>query len=267
MWNNQDLKWCLEMTQHASLKDMVLLYVMFDKKRGTIFNSNKEIVMIAPRVRDVYVLDMTSFAQEYYFFSKATENLNWLWSINYEKYTLVIVDEYSRNNILVNFCDEKEISQNFSSPYTPEQNGSAERKNRNLIESARTMLSGSVFSKQYWTEVVATACYTQNRIFNTRRQQTEETYHIAFDESIDVIKFTKPSDENITIVESERYPTDEPELVVIETDVSSDQHDQADQNDQNDQNGHSAQDDEILNDGQSEHSNHIIDNLPNTKDV
>ncbi|GJT98127.1 retrovirus-related pol polyprotein from transposon TNT 1-94 [Tanacetum coccineum] len=39
-----------------------------------------------------------------------------------------------------------------------EQNGVAERKNRTLIEAARTMLSGSVFSKQYWTEVVATAC-------------------------------------------------------------------------------------------------------------
>ncbi|GKA70233.1 retrovirus-related pol polyprotein from transposon TNT 1-94 [Tanacetum coccineum] len=71
-------------------------------------------------------------------------------SINHEKYTLVIVDEYS--SILVNFCDEKGITQNFSSPYTPEQNGVAERKNRTLIEAARTMLSGSVFSKQYWTE-------------------------------------------------------------------------------------------------------------------
>ncbi|GKA20568.1 retrovirus-related pol polyprotein from transposon TNT 1-94 [Tanacetum coccineum] len=128
-------------------------------------------------------------------------------SINHEKYTLVIVDEYSRytwvyflmkksqapetimsfikrvenkndikvkqlridngtefrNSILVNFWDEKWISQNFSSPYTPEQNGVTERKNRTLIEAARTMLSGSVFSKQYWTEAVATACYTQNR--------------------------------------------------------------------------------------------------------
>ncbi|GKD79344.1 hypothetical protein Tco_1341965, partial [Tanacetum coccineum] len=36
--------------------------VQFDEKRGTIFNSNKEVVMIAPRVRDVYVLDMTSSA-------------------------------------------------------------------------------------------------------------------------------------------------------------------------------------------------------------
>ncbi|GKD26201.1 retrovirus-related pol polyprotein from transposon TNT 1-94 [Tanacetum coccineum] len=36
-------------------------------------------------------------------------------------------------------------------------------KNRTLIKAARIMLSGSVFSKQQWTEVVATACYTQNR--------------------------------------------------------------------------------------------------------
>ncbi|GJV82755.1 putative reverse transcriptase domain-containing protein [Tanacetum coccineum] len=85
-------------------------------------------------------------------------------SINHEKYTLVIVDEYSRNITLVNFCDEKGISQNFSSPYTPKQNGVAERKNRTLVEAARTMLLGSVFSKQYWTEAVATACYTQNQM-------------------------------------------------------------------------------------------------------
>ncbi|GJX96900.1 hypothetical protein Tco_0352698 [Tanacetum coccineum] len=49
-----------------------------DEKRGTIFNSNKEVVMIALRVRDVYVLDMTSSAQESCFFAKASDNLNWL---------------------------------------------------------------------------------------------------------------------------------------------------------------------------------------------
>ncbi|GJQ94200.1 hypothetical protein Tco_0005339 [Tanacetum coccineum] len=50
--------------------------VQFDEKRGTIFNSNKEIVMTAPRVRDVYDLDMTSSAQKSCFFAKASENLN-----------------------------------------------------------------------------------------------------------------------------------------------------------------------------------------------
>ncbi|GJU75038.1 hypothetical protein Tco_1266443 [Tanacetum coccineum] len=73
-WYNQDLRWCLEITQHASLKDMV--QSKFDEKRGTIFNSNKEIIMIAPKVRDVYVLDMAYFAQESCFFTKAFENLN-----------------------------------------------------------------------------------------------------------------------------------------------------------------------------------------------
>ncbi|GKF04422.1 retrovirus-related pol polyprotein from transposon TNT 1-94, partial [Tanacetum coccineum] len=79
----------------------------FDEKRGIIFNSNKEVVMIAPRVRDVYVLDMTSSAQESCFFAKDSKNLNWLWhkrlahlnfkTINKQsKHTLVIVDEYSR---------------------------------------------------------------------------------------------------------------------------------------------------------------------------
>ncbi|GKA94706.1 retrovirus-related pol polyprotein from transposon TNT 1-94 [Tanacetum coccineum] len=184
-------------------------------------------------------------------------------SINHEKYTLVIVDEYSRmvqiridngtefrNHELESFCDEKRISQNFSSPYTPEQNGVAERKNKTLIEAARTMLNGSVLSKHFWTEAVRIACYTQNRsiifkrhdktpyeifkeripnisyfhvfgypvfihnhkdhlgkfdakaddgyflgysfvskafrVFNTRRQQVEETYHVTFDEILDV---------------------------------------------------------------------------------
>ncbi|GKF56038.1 retrovirus-related pol polyprotein from transposon TNT 1-94, partial [Tanacetum coccineum] len=65
-----------------------------------------------------------------------------------------------KNNILVNFCDEKGISQKFSSPYTPKQNDVAESKNRTLIEAARITLLGSVFSKQYGTEAVATKCYT-----------------------------------------------------------------------------------------------------------
>ncbi|GJY89151.1 retrovirus-related pol polyprotein from transposon TNT 1-94 [Tanacetum coccineum] len=219
-------------------------------------------------------------------------------------------------------------------PYTPEQNGVAKRKNRTLIEAVRIMISGSVFSKQYWTEAVATTCYTQNRsahlyihnhkdhlgkfnekdddgyllryslvskafrVFNIRRQQTKETYHITFDESPDAIKFSKPSVDNINIAENERYPPDEylhpyepsqryqtnsndvsfiepyecPEPVVLETKVSSDQNGQTDQNDHNDQNDQSVQNDEILNDDHSEHSNHtndeqIIDNLPNTEDI
>ncbi|GKC46379.1 hypothetical protein Tco_1064101, partial [Tanacetum coccineum] len=48
---------------------------VFDEKKGNIFNFNKEVVMIAPRVRDVYVLDMTSLAQESCFFARASKSL------------------------------------------------------------------------------------------------------------------------------------------------------------------------------------------------
>ncbi|GJR61757.1 hypothetical protein Tco_1503919 [Tanacetum coccineum] len=47
------------------------------------------------------------------------------------------------------------------------------------------------------------------KVFNTRRQQIEETFHITFDESTKAIKFSKPSVNNITIAESESYPPDE----------------------------------------------------------
>ncbi|GJZ64710.1 retrovirus-related pol polyprotein from transposon TNT 1-94 [Tanacetum coccineum] len=131
-------------------------------------------------------------------------------SINHEKYTLVIIDEYSRNNILVNFYDEKGISQNFSSPYTPGQNGVAERKNRTLIEAARTMLL-ELWSQEKHIELVniignpGAGMLTRAMAY----ELTEETYHVTFDESTDAIKFTKPSVDDTTIAESNRYPPDE----------------------------------------------------------
>nr|GEY42851.1 retrovirus-related Pol polyprotein from transposon TNT 1-94 [Tanacetum cinerariifolium] len=47
------------------------------------------------------------------------------------------------------------------------------------------------------------------RVFNTRRQQIKENYHITFNESPDAIKFSKHSVDNINIVETYRYPPDE----------------------------------------------------------
>nr|GEW04435.1 retrovirus-related Pol polyprotein from transposon TNT 1-94 [Tanacetum cinerariifolium] len=53
--------------------------VQFDDKQGTIFNTNKEIVLKAPRRNDVYVLNMSSLTLNgAYFFAKALENVNWL---------------------------------------------------------------------------------------------------------------------------------------------------------------------------------------------
>ncbi|KAJ9539009.1 hypothetical protein OSB04_031742 [Centaurea solstitialis] len=74
-----------------------------------------------------------------------------------------------KNSILETFFDQKGISQNFSSVRTPQQNGVAERRNRTLIEVARSMLSEANLATQFWAEAVNTTCYTQNRSLIVKR--------------------------------------------------------------------------------------------------
>nr|GEW77491.1 retrovirus-related Pol polyprotein from transposon TNT 1-94 [Tanacetum cinerariifolium] len=281
--------------QHA-LKNMKLVVVQiipqlitmtlngskeFDEKRGTIFNSNKEVLMIAPRHKRLAHLNFKTINKiakqnlviehpllvyskdkpcatckngkhhRASFKTKQTSSIKKRLhllhmdlfrpvtprSINHEKYTPIIVDEYSRytwvyflkkksqapetiipsskvknqndikvkqlktdngtefrNSILVNFCDEKGISQNFSSPCIPEQNDHLGKFNEKA--DGGYLLGYSLVSKAF-------------RVFNTRRQQTEETYHITFDESLDAIKFSKYLVDNINSVETKRYPPDE----------------------------------------------------------
>ncbi|GKC46376.1 putative ribonuclease H-like domain-containing protein [Tanacetum coccineum] len=49
-----------------------------------------------------------------------------------------------------------------------QQNGVAKRKNRTLIEAARTMLADSKLPTTFWAEAVNTACYVQNRVLVTK---------------------------------------------------------------------------------------------------
>nr|GEX31439.1 hypothetical protein [Tanacetum cinerariifolium] len=86
---------------------------------------------------------------------------------------------------------------------TPEQNGVVERRNRTLVEAARTMLSVAKVSLFFWAEAIATSCFTQNRslekddacifvgystqsrayrVFNKRTRVTVETIHVNLDE-------------------------------------------------------------------------------------
>jgi hypothetical protein len=63
------------------------------------------------------------------------------------------------------FCSDQGLDHQYSSPYTPQQNGVVERKNRTLVEMARTMLDEYRTPRKYWTEAVNTACYVSNCIF------------------------------------------------------------------------------------------------------
>ncbi|GJR97500.1 putative ribonuclease H-like domain-containing protein [Tanacetum coccineum] len=69
-----------------------------------------------------------------------------------------------KNRVMNQFCEIKGIKREFSVARTPQQNRVAERKNRTLIEAARTMLADSKLPTTFWAEAVNTACYVQNRV-------------------------------------------------------------------------------------------------------
>ncbi|GJS69472.1 retrovirus-related pol polyprotein from transposon TNT 1-94 [Tanacetum coccineum] len=130
-------------------------------------------------------------------------------SIKGKKYILVIVDDYSRFT-WVKFLRSKDetpelekslILHSFeylvlcvayfhqkSVPRTPQQNGVVERRNRTLVEAARTMMIFSKAPMFLWAEAVATACYTQNRsLIHTRHNKTP--YELVHEKKPDLTFF------------------------------------------------------------------------------
>lgn len=67
------------------------------------------------------------------------------------------------NKDFSDFLAASGIKHQTSSPYTPEQNGLAERMNRSLVERAKSMLFEAKLQKSFWAEAVATAAYVINR--------------------------------------------------------------------------------------------------------
>ncbi|GJS60332.1 uncharacterized mitochondrial protein-like protein [Tanacetum coccineum] len=118
-----------------------------------------------------------------------------------------------KNREMNQFCEIKGILRQFSVARTPQQNGVAERRNRTLIEAARTMLADSKLPTTFWlkrSSYTALLCanyeccnhlgkfdgkadegffvgYSLNskafRVFNSRTRIVEENLHIRFSES------------------------------------------------------------------------------------
>lgn len=68
------------------------------------------------------------------------------------------------NRELLNYFKSQGIEHQTTVPYTPQQNGVAERKNRTLVEMGRCMLLDAGLALQFWGEAISTAAYLINRL-------------------------------------------------------------------------------------------------------
>ncbi|GJS16591.1 retrovirus-related pol polyprotein from transposon TNT 1-94 [Tanacetum coccineum] len=198
---------------------------------------------------------------------------------------------------------KKGISQNFSSPYTPGQNGVAERKNRTIMK-----LEEQCFQDP--STIVKRHLKTLYEIFRERipnidflhvfgcpvyihkhkdylgkfDEKANDGYFLGYSLVSKAFRLTTSTLLNlrdihlmntfITIKPSQKYqvnsnevyfidPYERPNPVVLETEALFDQNDQSD---------HPAQENDILNDNPPEHSNHnndspIIENIINAEAV
>ena len=74
------------------------------------------------------------------------------------------------------YLKSRGIRHELTVPYSPQQNGVAERMNRTLMESAQAMIAHAGLPNSYWGEAVATAAYVRNRMPTTAIKNNQTPY-------------------------------------------------------------------------------------------
>ncbi|GJU98140.1 retrovirus-related pol polyprotein from transposon TNT 1-94 [Tanacetum coccineum] len=186
--------------------------VQFDDKQGIIFNANKEIILIAPRRNDVYVLDMSSLTlNEACFFAKASESF--IQRINLAQHvkkgsTIELHSKLNKTSpsgsvyifFIWTYFDQETISDisyfhAFGCPV--------------FIHNHKDHLGKFDAKADDYYFLGYSSVSKAFRFYNTRRQQIKKTYHVTFDESMEAIRFTNNLVDEIGIDDSSRYPPDE----------------------------------------------------------
>ncbi|GJS37764.1 putative ribonuclease H-like domain-containing protein [Tanacetum coccineum] len=133
-------------------------YVLFTDTECLVLSPNfklpdeSQILLKIPRKDNMYSFDIKNIVPKESLtclVANATSDESMLW------HTRLAKDETSE--ILKNFIKEIEN-------LVDKKNGVAERRNRTLIEAARTMLADSKLPTTFWAEAVSTACYVQNKV-------------------------------------------------------------------------------------------------------
>jgi hypothetical protein len=133
----------------------------------------------------VIVDDFSRYSWVYFFKLKSETQKTFIDFINmvqrqYNLPVLIIRSDNGtefKNYTLNDFLSDEGIKHQYSAAYTPQQNGVAERKNRTLIEMARTMLAEFKSPYNFWAEAISTACHASNRLY-LRKEISKTPYEI-----------------------------------------------------------------------------------------
>jgi transposase InsO family protein len=139
---HSDVNGPMRTTSHGGAKYFVTFIDDFSRKTFVYFMKQKSEVLDHFKIFKALVEKQTGF------------EIQKLRSDNGGEYT---------SKAFKQFCEQHGIERQFSTPYTPQQNGVAERKNRTLFESARCMLQHKQLSNAWWAEAINTARYVLNR--------------------------------------------------------------------------------------------------------
>nr|GEU95771.1 hypothetical protein [Tanacetum cinerariifolium] len=188
--------------------------VAFRKSTCYIRDLKGNDLLTCSRGTDLYSITLqdTSSPNQICLVAKATSSQAWLWHRRLPHLNFDTINLLSKNDIVIGLPKLKFVKDHLCSFWikhqtsvarTPEQNGVVERRNRTLVEAARTMLSAAKVPLYFWAEAIATdgenldkikekgdACIFVGystlsrayRVFNKRTRVIVESIHVNFDE-------------------------------------------------------------------------------------
>jgi transposase InsO family protein len=117
-----------------------------------------------------------------------------------------------KNSQIEGFLEEEGIKHEFSSPYTPRQNGVVERKNRTILDMARTMLDEYKTLDRFWAEAINTACYSINHLY-LHRILKKTSYELLTDKKPNVSYFRVFGSKHFILIKRSRNSKFSPKAV------------------------------------------------------
>nr|GFB54502.1 integrase, catalytic region, zinc finger, CCHC-type, peptidase aspartic, catalytic [Tanacetum cinerariifolium] len=186
------------------------LEVAFRKSMCFIRDLKGNDLLTGSRGRYLYSISLqsTSSPNLICLMARATSSQAWLWHrrlsyLNFDSINLLSKNDIVRglqaqvrvvrtdkgteflNQTLHAYFAAEGIQHQTSIARTPEQNGVVERRNRTLVDAARTMLSAAKVPLFFWAKAIETACFTQNSSDLAPTRLSMASVHISFDPALE----------------------------------------------------------------------------------